>query len=359
MCVSKPLILFLMLTLCSHTLLAQHCNAPGQKPGTAFPVCGITTFNQSNVPLCSNNNIPVPGCHNTQYADKNPFWYRFTCYSSGTLGFQITPNDITDNYDWQLFDITGHHANDVYTDASLVITGNWSGSYGVTGAKAGGSGIIECASDPEDNVSAFSFSPGIVAGHTYLLMVSHYTNSQSGYQLSFDGGTAGITDPAEPNLFTAEANCNGLEIRIKLTKKMQCNTLAMNGSDFILPGTSSQVKSARAVGCHTGFEFDSIILKLDSALLPGVYKLAVKTGTDGNTILDNCDKGIPVGNYISFNVYELQPTPLHHIAPVECAPRQIKIGVDKNIECSTIAKDGSDFEIIGSYPVTIESADGY
>ncbi len=41
------------------------------------------------------------------------------CFSSGTLGFIITPNDPTDNYDWQLFDISGRNDDDVFTDPSL------------------------------------------------------------------------------------------------------------------------------------------------------------------------------------------------------------------------------------------------
>ena len=66
----------------------------------------------------------------------NPFWYSFTCYTSGTLGFLITPKNLGDDYDWQLFDITGHNPSEVYTNPALIVTGNWSGTSGVTGAKS-------------------------------------------------------------------------------------------------------------------------------------------------------------------------------------------------------------------------------
>src|SRR5438874_2872876 len=120
--------LIFICSILSVTANTQPCTAPGQNPSTAFPVCGTTVFHQTTVPICQTHSLFVPGCSgssNANYADKNPFWYKFTCYAAGTLGFLITPNNLGDDYDWQLYDITGHNANDVFTDNSLVVTGNW------------------------------------------------------------------------------------------------------------------------------------------------------------------------------------------------------------------------------------------
>src|SRR5689334_17349366 len=84
----------------------QACTTLGQLPQTAFPVCGIDSFHQTTVPQCLNNSVPANTCGS--YADTNPFWYQFTCYTTGTLGFLITPNNLDDDYDWELFDLTGH-----------------------------------------------------------------------------------------------------------------------------------------------------------------------------------------------------------------------------------------------------------
>src|ERR1044072_2362578 len=115
--------LVLILLLCNN-LWAQNCTTLGQTPSSAFPVCGLDTFSQTNVPICISHAIVVPGCENdgNDYADKNPFWYRFTCYKTGTLGFLITPNDLGDDYDWMLYDITNRNADDVFTDKSLIVT---------------------------------------------------------------------------------------------------------------------------------------------------------------------------------------------------------------------------------------------
>ena len=225
------------------TAQAQACTTLGQNPSTAFPVCGTTTFDQTTVPICATNDLSVPGCSGNGgalYQNKNPFWYKFTCYQSGSLGFVITPNDLTEDYDWQLYDITGRNPDDVYTDPSLVITGNWSGSSGLTGASSSGNSAISCASVPTDNVPTFARWPDLVAGHDYILLISHFSDSQSGYSLSFGGGTAVITDPTLPHLQNATPDCDGKKITLKLNKNMRCSSLTSPGTEFsISPGSSN------------------------------------------------------------------------------------------------------------------------
>src|SRR6266700_3394492 len=126
---------FVMIMLLTNRLMAQTCTTLGQTPATAFPICGIDTFSQVNVPLCFSHDMPVPSCQgdSAEYQDRNPFWYRFTCYTSGTLGFLITPTNLGDDYDWMLYDITGHNPNEVFTNEALIVTGNWAGTFGATG----------------------------------------------------------------------------------------------------------------------------------------------------------------------------------------------------------------------------------
>src|SRR4051794_8561011 len=115
---------FIVLVVCLLPCIqsfCQSCTTLGQNPGTAFPICGSVsdTFRQATVPICGGNTVPAPGCSNNDYTDKNPFWYRFTCYTSGTLGFVITPNTLAEDYDWQIFDITGRSPNEVFSNPSL------------------------------------------------------------------------------------------------------------------------------------------------------------------------------------------------------------------------------------------------
>jgi gliding motility-associated-like protein len=302
----------------------------------------------------------VPGCQGdgAAYADKNPFWYRFTCYQTGTLGFLITPNDLGDDYDWMLYDITGHNPDEVFTNKSLIVTGNWAGTFGVTGASGAGVNFIQCASQPNENKNSFSTMPTIQQGHTYLLLISHYTDSQSGYKLSFGGGSAVITDPLQPALQKSWAGCGGVTVTVVTNKKMKCSSLAVNASDFSLSPAAATIVSATGSGCSNSFDMDTVVLTMSSALPPGSYTVSIKNGTDGNTLLDNCDRNILPGDVLSFTVLPIQPTPLDSIKPLGCAPDKLELVFKKPMDCNSIAADGSDFTITGSTPVTITGATG-
>ncbi len=345
-------LLFLLFSV--NQLEAQNCTALGQNPQTAFPVCGTSVFNQSSVAICGDRPL-VSRCSSAtiNFTDKNPYWYKFTCFNSGTLGFVITPNNLGDDYDWQLYDITNRNPADVYTDISMFVACNWSGEAGITGASPAGTSLIRCEGP---GVPLFSSMPNLVQGHEYLLLVSHFTDSQSGYSLSFGGGTANITDPTEPHLLSAAAACDGTVVTIRLNKKMKCKTLAANGSDFIINTVISNITGATGIGCAAGFDTDSIRLTLNNPLPPGNYIITIRNGGDGNTLLDNCDRSIPVDENIPLTVFPVQPTPMDSLSKPGCAPQTLELVFRKPMRCSSIAANGSDFTVTGSYPVTVSGA---
>ncbi len=357
----KKLCLFWFCLVFVSKISHGQCTTLGQTPVTAFPVCGTASFFQQNVPICTNKNLFVPGCDRdgTTYADKNPFWYKFTCYQTGTFGFLITPNDLSDDYDWQLYDVTGLDPNEVYTNRNIVVTGNWSGSPGTTGTSSTGANFIQCSSVPADNKPRFAEMPTIVIGHNYLLMISHYSDSQSGYTLSFGGGRASITDPLDPHLANATAPCDGTEIRIKINKNMKCSSLAADGSDFKVVNANGIIfnpTSASSTQCSNGFDLDYLSIFLASPLAPGSYKVKANNGTDGNTLKDNCDRLIPVGDSVSFTVFPLFPSFMDSLTKPGCAPQTLELIFKKNIKCSSIDAGGGDFFITGPYAVNITGA---
>lgn len=345
----------LCLWVLSLQVFSQTCTNPGQTPSTAFPVCGTSTFSQSSVPLCGGRPMPNPKCTRDGLTDINPYWYKFTCFQSGTLGFLITPNNLSDDYDWELYDITGKAPDDVYKDGSLVIASNWSGEPGKTGAASNGSGLLVCGGFGQP---LFSQMPTLLAGHNYLLLVSHFTQTQSGYALSFGGGTAVITDSTIPRIKSAEASCGGDIIRVKLNKKVKCASLAADGSDFYLANAPIGITSARGINCNNGFDTDSIELRLSAELDPGTYTLRATTGKDNHTLLDICDNALPVGDEVSFTVTPRFPTPMDSLAAVKCAPQTLTLVFKRAMDCASIAANGSDFTVTGPYPVTVVSARG-
>ena len=361
--------LFVLLSFICSSLFAQiavPCTTLGQTPSTAFPVCGTNTFNQDSVPPCGGTTIPVPPCptfvvvnnirYQISYTDINPYWYKFTCFKTGTLGFTLTPNNLSDDYDWQLFDITGHDPNEVYTNTALFFSCNWSGNTGITGANSSGQSLNNCGGTDYPTISAM---PTVTAKHDYLLLVSHFTSTnQSGYKLAFDGGTASITDTTPPQLRAARAPCDGTIIYIKLNKKMKCGSIAADGSDFIINTKQSNIISASGVKCDGSFDTDSVLLVLNNPITPGKYTIHIKNGSDGNTILDICDNQIPPGDSLPVTIYPQFPTPMDTLSITQCKPTQLTLTFNKNIQCSTIATDGSDFIIKGNHPVPVDSAYG-
>lgn len=352
-------LILVILFFSADKLYAQVCTTLGQTPSTAFPVCGTTAFEQENVPICSTDNLFVPGCTDgANYANKNPFWYKFTCYVSGSLGFVITPKDLTDDYDWQLYDVTGLNPMEVFTNRNIIISGNWAGNPGTTGTSASGANFIQCASSYDGNEPRFAAMPNLIAGHEYILLVSHYTDSQSGYSLSFGGGSAVITDPTVPKMQKATVSCDGKKITLLLNKKLRCNSLTADGTEFSLFPANSNVIAAVATNCTSGFDFDSLVITLNNPLTAGNYQLIINEGSDGTTLLDNCGSSIQQNEKVSFTYNIPQPIFADSVGKTGCQPNALKIFFPKRIDCSSIAANGSDFIINGPTPVTVSGASG-
>lgn len=359
------LVIFIVAVTGSQFVMGQPCSLPGMIPSNAIPVCGTTVFHQPVVANCTGPNVATNGCSSTPATSSSSFWYKFTCFQSGTLGFLISGISAQDDYDWVVYDITGQNPNNVFTNSNLQVSMNL---YGVsndnppfpnspTGCSPAGSGDVHCAGSAADN-SPYNRMPTIVAGHDYLLMVTNYSQTTFGYDLSFTGGTASITDPKLPKLLSASAPCDGSKITVKANKKLRCNSLAANGSDFTINVAGVNVIAASSTQCNPGFDFDEFTVNLSGPLPPGIHKLFIKQGTDANSLMDICGHEIPVGDSVEFEVFPLVPTPIDSITKPGCSPTSIELVFEKGIQCNSIAANGSDFVITGPTPVNISSASG-
>ena len=139
---------------------------------------------------------------------------------------------------------------------------------------------------------------------------------------------------------------------------MKCSSLAANGSDFTISSASTGITQASGTSCSSGFDMDSIALKLSKPLPPGNYTISIKNGVDGNTLLDNCDQSIPAGNSLPLTILPLAPVPMDSLTTVKCAPQTLELVFKKDIRCNSIAPDGSDFMVTGPFPVTVTGASG-
>ncbi len=347
------LFIFLLLAVASLLQAQQNCTYPGQTPVSAIPVCGNDPFTMNTPTYCGNTLVPVSCPGGFTYSNINPNFFRMSCYSSGTLGFTIVP-DANMNYDWQLFDITNRNPFDIFTDASLFVACNWSSEPGETGATDIGTDTIVCGGG---GLNTYSKMPQIIQGHTYLLMVCNQGGSGGSYQLTLTGGTASITDAIDPRMDYARASCDGTHIILRTNKKIVCNTIAADGSDFSL-SNGTAVIGAVPGSCTSGFGTDSIIITLAQPLANGTYALLLQNGTDGNTIGDICNKFILVNESISFIVTDVQQTVVEEALAANCSPDAVEVVFSNPIRCSSIAADGSQFIVTGPQAVAITGATG-
>jgi gliding motility-associated-like protein len=331
------------------------CTSAGQNPTTAFSICGKGSFFQPQLSSCYNRAFFVTGCtnSNTGYGDRNPVYYQFTCRASGSFAFTVTPVNQADNYDWQLFDITGRNPNDIYTDKTLGITGNYSGTLGTTGASATGVNYIQCRSFSYEGVKpTFSAMPQLLAGHTYLLVISG-SDYAGKFNLTVDGGTADISSNPLQEMKASNVFCGGQEVLLSFGRKIKCSSIAADGSDFIITPAASTF-TARGKDCSANDETDTIHISFTNPLPDGRYKITLKNGTDGNTIVDRCNTAATTGIQTNFSIYPYAV--IDTILQSGCTPDKLLIQLSKNILCYSIAANGSDFIVNGPSSVTIASA---
>lgn len=335
--------------------IAQPCTLPGQTPATAFSLCGNSAFFQPTLETCRNGGLFVPGCtnSNTSYGDNNPVYYTFTCKSSGTFGFTVSPTDPIQDYNWMLYDITGRNPNDIFADKTLVLTGNWSGSTGNTGAAANGINFIQCRSLPVfGEKPTFTAMPLLQTGHVYLLMISN-VDYAGNFSLAVQGGTADISDDNSTPLRSAIAACSNNSITLVFNKKIKCSSIAANGSDFSLQPAAAMITAATALSCTNNNETDSIVLTLSTAVAPGTYTIRINNGSDGNTLLDRCNNSIAVNTTIPLSISPFAV--VTEVIPNGCNPTSLTVNFSKPVRCSSIDLDGSDFNITGPSSVQIQN----
>ena len=333
---------------------AQDCTDLGRTPAKAIPLCGNATYIQQTVPI-GNLGTLTNNCGSGPV--NNPYWFKFTCYSNGTFPFLITPLNINEDYDWQLFDITNANGPfDVFFDTSLSVGINESGRTGITGTTSNwGTAKVFCAGDQPK----FSLEPALQTGHHYLLLITHPTgtNSTAGFKLELLMGSADIIDHSIPALKDGRTYCDGSKVVVRFQHPIKCNSIATDGSDFTILPAAANIVSASGFNCTNNFETDSMVLSMSNPLPAGNYTLVLRKGSDFNTLLNTCDVAINEGQQVNFLAGTLPPFGIDSLLGIACAPDQLTLQLTGNLNSLSIAADGSDFAITGPSTVAVIGAD--
>ncbi len=110
--------------------------------------------------------------------------------------------------------------------------------------------------------------------------------------------------PLQPTLMDSarSSGCSPSYIDLVFKKPVLCSSIAPDASDFIITGPQAVTAKLSNLNCSSG---TSVVIRLDfteKLITPGVYTVKIKTGTDGNTIIDECGLQTPAGSSVTFDV---------------------------------------------------------
>lgn len=171
--------------------------------------------------------------------EKNDVWYRFTALSSGTLNFSIIPNNMGDDYDWAVYDLSNAVCSDIYSNAALEIGCNYSGTSGITGPN----GLTGAQNGPPINV---------VSGGTYVINVSQFSPSSAGFMFNTSASSVQILDNTSPSVSSISGSlvCGVSSIKANFSEPVRCS--AFDVSKFVITdinATSYTINSINSSSC--------------------------------------------------------------------------------------------------------------
>ena len=316
-CTSKPLFTICLL-LFSIKLIAQPTI---QDCLGAIPVC-TEIYVETSAPSGAGNytneiNGTSQGGICCMDNELNSIWYTFTVNNNGNFGFTLTPNNPNDDYDWAMFNITNASCDDIFNDVSLQVSCNAAGGAGCHGP-TGANGMSPynnqgagCGNQPTQFLGLNphnAFVP-VQEDNTYVLVVSNWTGSTSGYTIDFGiSNNIGIFDNTPPTIqdWIAPDDCSGNPVEITFSESIQCNTIA--SSNFVINGPGGPYAAIlNSNVCNLGGTYDykfqvDIVPPITE---PGTFSIELVTNSV-DQVLDLCENpGLP-----SLFTFEVENFPL-------------------------------------------------
>lgn len=252
-------------------------------------------------------------------------WYVFTVQSSGMLRFTITPNDVMDDFDWIVFDLTHHSCGNLpaQTEQLMVSSNNW-GAFdenGDTGANStmSGGGAGNCNGPGEDNGPPWNDDIPVTAGNTYVLYISNWSNTQNAYTLDFTESSAQIYDNQPPEIANINTiDCGASEVTFRFSENVLCETVEaedfeLSGpEDFTITGISSPV-------CESGAEYGREFTLSFSPPVMSVADLQLTLNPEASNSVEDVCGNLALEQSQSVFINSLLLSVFMDIEQIECA----------------------------------------
>ena len=245
----------------------------------SFGLCATTAPPPTNqdclnaIPICKNiynNPISYSGTGNVHneinpansclgLGERNDVWYTFTVQSSGNLNFLITPVDTANDYDWAVYNLTNANCTDIYNNPGLQVSCNYSDTHDSTGPNGGSVLNSQGALG-----TPFNATIPVIAGQTYAINVSNFSNTTSGFTINFSNSTATIFDNVAPqlNVINQIPGCSSNSINFNFSENILCSTVQNGNFTLSGPGGPYTIASSSSIACSSGAAYYNYLTEL-------------------------------------------------------------------------------------------------
>jgi len=259
----------------------------------AIPICGDSYSTTNSYSGTGNIGSEINGGTSCLASgEKNDVWYIFTVQQDGDLMFTISPNNPANDYDWAVFNLTNSNCSDIYTDPSLEVSCNWSGTAGDTGPDGSTTYSSQNASG-----TPFNDAIPVLQGEVYVINISNFSSTQDGYFIDFSMSSDVIVDVTPPELqsIVSAPTCGQDQLTAWFTELV--DTLTVEAGDFTVTGPGGPYSITYATGTSGVDQDREYQLTLNAQLIAGgTYTLVFSGQVD-----DACGNSV-TGNSLNFVV---------------------------------------------------------
>jgi gliding motility-associated-like protein len=270
--------------------LGAYAQSPEQNCFSAIPVCQpFYTQNNSYIGSGTVQNEITPALSCLGAGELNAVWYIITVQADGNLQFTITPLNGTDDYDWAVFNLTNAACTDIATVDSLQVSCDFSGST-FPNASTGPNGGINPQDEPVIPV---------LAGETYVVCVSNFSSTQSGYNLDFANSPIIDTNPPGVIGVTQPIACGATQLTFTFDENVLCNSAQLSDFQLTGPGGPYTLSNLLGAACAAGGSFeDEFTFTVSPPLtVGGDYSLDLV-----GPVTDNCGNAAPFPTPFPFQI---------------------------------------------------------
>lgn len=184
-----------------------------------------------------------------------------------------------------------------------------SGGYTITSASS-----AACGLHPFTDTVVLTLNAPLPLG-AYTITILNGTDGNTALDACLRHVPAGqqiplVVSPPQPTLMDsiARPECSPARLRLQFKRAINCNSIAANGSDFIITGPQPVMISSISTSCNSGapprpsnsYYIDLVLTA--PILTGGSYRITLVRGDDGTTLLDECGRETPEGGSLLFDL---------------------------------------------------------